>query len=178
MNNYNLIKMKKLLFAFAFMAITMTYAQDQMAQATIQGVLTGNQAQVIQLAEAFSEDQYDWRPSEGVNSVGEALLHVAGGNYFLASKMGFAPPEDVDMMGLGKITGKDNIIAALKKSNEFVLEKIMEVPNDQLAEEVDFGFMKTNKMAGLLILMEHNGEHKGQLIAYARSNGVVPPWSK
>ncbi|WP_281540920.1 DinB family protein [Maribacter aestuarii] len=170
--------MKKLIFACMLMVVTMTYAQDKLAQATIQGVLTGNQAQVVQLAEAFSEDQYDWRPSEGVNSVGEALLHIAGGNYFLASKLGFPPPEDVDMMSLGKITGKDNIIATLKKSNEFVLEKIMEVESDDLNEEVDFGFAKMNKMGGLLAIMEHNGEHKGQLIAYARTNGVVPPWSK
>ena len=155
-----------------------TYAQDNLAQATIQGVLAGNQDQVIQLAEAFSEDQYDWRPSEGVNSVGEALLHVAGGNYFLAMNMGFPPPEDVDMMALNKITGKENIIAALKKSNAFALEKIMMVGNDDLNTEVDFGFAKLNKLGGLLAMMEHNGEHKGQLIAYARSNGVVPPWSK
>lgn len=155
-----------------------TYAQDNLAQATIKGVLTGNQGQVVQLAEAFSEDQYDWRPAEGVNSVGEALLHVAGANYYLAMKMGFPPPEDVDMMAIGKITGKSNIIAALKKSNEFVLSKIMMVENDDLTTEVDFGFAKMNKMGGLLAMMEHNGEHKGQLIAYARSNGVVPPWSK
>jgi uncharacterized damage-inducible protein DinB len=153
-------------------------AQDNLAQTTIQALLTGNQDQVIQLAEAFSEEQYDWRPAEGVNSVGEALLHVAGGNYFLASKMGFAPPEDVDMMNLGKITGKENIIAALKKSNAFVLDKIVMVETASLNEEVDFGFAKMNKLGGLLAIMEHNGEHKGQLIAYARSNDVVPPWSK
>lgn len=153
-------------------------AQDNLTQATIQGVLEGNQGQVIQLAEAFSDEQYDWRPAEGVNSVGEALLHVAGGNYYLTSKMGFAPPEDVDMMNLGKITGKANIIEALKKSNAFVLKKIMEVDTASFTEEIDFGFAKMNKLGGLLAMMEHNGEHKGQLIAYARSNGVVPPWSK
>lgn len=158
--------------------VVATYAQDNLAQSTIKGVLQGNQGQVIQLAEAFSESQYDWRPAEGVNSVGEALLHIAGGNYYLAMKMGFPPPEDVDMMNLGKITGKDKIIETLKKSNEFVLEKIMMVKNDDLTTEVDFGFAKMNKMGGLLAMMEHNGEHKGQLIAYARSNGVVPPWSK
>lgn len=153
-------------------------AQDNMVQATIQGVLTGNQGQVIQLAEAFSAEQYDWRPAEGVNSVGEALMHVAGGNYYLASKLGFPPPEDVDMMKLGDIKGKENIIAALTKSNEFVLEKILLVTNETLGEEVDFGFAKMSKLGGLLAIMEHNGEHKGQLIAYARSNDVVPPWSK
>lgn len=170
--------MKKVILICAFLAVGLNYAQENLAQSTIKGVLTGNQAQVVQLAEAFSEDQYNWRPAEGVNSVAEALLHVAGANYYLASKMGFAPPEDVDMMGLSKITGKDNIIAALKKSNEFVLDKIMMVETGQLNEEVDFGFAKMNKMGGLLAMMEHNGEHKGQLIAYARSNGVVPPWSK
>ena len=153
-------------------------AQDNLTQATIQGVLAGNQEQVIQLAEAFSEEQYDWRPAEGINSVGEALMHVAGGNYYLASKMGFAPPEDVDLMKLGETKGKEKIIAALKKSNAFVLEKIMLVDNESLNEEVDFGFTKMNKLGGLLAMMEHNGEHKGQLIAYARSIGVVPPWSK
>jgi uncharacterized damage-inducible protein DinB len=170
--------MKKLVAAACVMMVmSFTYAQDDLAQKTIQAVLTGNQGQVIQLAEAFSEEQYDWRPSEGVNSVGEALLHVAGGNYFLASKMGFAPPEDVDMMNLNKITGKENIIAALKKSNAFVLDKITMVETTSLNEEVDFGFAKMNKLGGLLAIMEHNGEHKGQLIAYARTNGVVPPWS-
>jgi uncharacterized damage-inducible protein DinB len=170
--------MRKTITAFLFLATALSYGQDNLAQATIQAVLTGNQAQVVQLAEAFSEEQYDWRPSEGVSSVGEALLHVAGANYYLASKMGFAPPADVDMMSLGKITGKENIIAALKKSNKFALETIVKVESAQLTDEVDFGFAKMNKLGGLLAMMEHNGEHKGQLIAYARSNGVVPPWSE
>jgi uncharacterized damage-inducible protein DinB len=156
----------------------MAYAQDDLAQTTIQSVLAGHQTQVIQLAEAFSEEQYGWRPAEGVNSIAEALLHVATANYYLTSKMGFPPPEDVDMMALGKIEGKDNIIGALKKSNAFVLDKITMVKANELNDEVDFGFAKMNKMGGLLALMEHNGEHKGQLIAYARSNGVVPPWSE
>ena len=170
--------MKKLLLITLLFSAYFSYAQEELAQNTIKEVLTGNQSQVIQLAEAFPEDKYDWRPSEGVNSVGEALLHVAGANYFLASKLGFAPPEDIDIMNIGKITGKDNIIAALKRSNEFVLDKITMVEDGSLNDEVDFGFMKMNKLGGLLAIMEHNGEHKGQLIAYARSNDIVPPWSK
>ncbi|PRX57952.1 DinB family protein [Flagellimonas meridianipacifica] len=171
--------MKKILILFLGMVCFSAMSQeDKLVQQTIKGILTQNQGQVIQLAEAFSEEQYDWRPMEGVNSVGEALLHVAGGNYFLASKLGFPPPEDVDMMNLGKITGKENIIAALKKSNEFVLDKITQVESSKFGDEVDFGFAKLNTLSGLLVIMEHNGEHKGQLIAYARSNKVTPPWSQ
>ena len=172
------LKMKKLVFALLCVATIACQAQDKLAQNTIQGVLTYNQEQVIQLAEAFSEDQYDWRPMEGVNSVGEALLHIAGANYYLAGKMGFAPPEEVDVTKLNEISGKNNIIEAVKQSNAFVLEKVTMIETDQLTDEVDFGFAKMNKLGGLLAIMEHNGEHKGQLIAYARSNDVTPPWSK
>ncbi len=153
-------------------------AQENEVQNTIKGMLAFNQGQVISLGEAFSEEQYDWRPEEGIRSVGQSLLHIAGGNYYLASKLGFAPPEDVDMMNIEKIEGKENILAALKKSNEFVLEKIGMVESAKFGEEVDFGFGKFSRLSGLLIILEHNGEHKGQLIAYARSNGVTPPWSQ
>ncbi len=164
-----------MLSLFSLLAFAQT--EDTAVQNTIKNLLAFNQGQVMSLAEAFSEEQYAWRPSEGVRSVGESLLHIAGGNYYLASKLGFAPPEDVDIMNLNKIEGKENIKAALKKSNEFVLEKINMVEASKFNEEVDFGFGKFSRLSGLLIIMEHNGEHKGQLIAYARSNDVVPPWS-
>ena len=90
--HFNFKKMKKVLILCMLITSVISYAQDNLAQATIKQVLAGNQDQVIQLAEAFSEDQYDWRPAEGVNSVREALLHVAGANYYLALKMGFPPP--------------------------------------------------------------------------------------
>ena len=54
----------------------------------------------------------------------------------------------------------------------------MEVDPASLDAEVDLGFMKTNRLSALLVVLEHTGEHKGQLIAYARSNGVAPPWSQ
>lgn len=174
----NLEHMKQIIVLVAFLISLASFGQeDLLVQGTIKGVLAQNQDKVIQLAEAFSEAQYNWRPMDGVLSVGEALTHIAAANYFLATKMGFPPPEDVDVMQMGKITGKDNIIAAVKRSNAFVLEKITQVENAKLDEEVDFGFMKMSKLGGLLAMMEHNGEHKGQLIAYARSNEVVPPWS-
>lgn len=156
-----------------------SFAQEDMTvQNSIQGMVGFVQGQVVQLAEAFDESQYDWRPAEGVRSVRESLLHIASANYFLASKMGYAPPEDVDFMTMeAKITGKDNVIAALKKSNAFILDKITQEETTKLGEEVDFGFMKMNRLSGLLVVLDHNGEHKGQLIAYARSNGVTPPWS-
>lgn len=172
--------MKKLVVAALCLVSFTGFAQEEMVvQNSVKGMVTFVQGQIIQLAEAFDENQYDWRPAEGVRSVREAILHVAAANYFLASKMGYAPPADLDWMGMEKnITGKDNVIAALKTSNEFILDKIAQEEAAKFGEEVDFGFMKMNRLSGVLVVLDHNAEHKGQLIAYARSNEVVPPWSQ
>lgn len=172
--------MKKILIAALCVVSFSGFSQEDMTvQNSLQGMVTLVQGQVMQLADAFDEDQYDWRPAEGVRSVREAILHVAAANYFLASKMGYAPPADVDWMGMEKsITGKENVMAALKASNEFILDKITQEEAAKFGEEVDFGFMKMNRLSGLLVVLDHNAEHKGQLIAYARSNDVVPPWSQ
>ena len=84
----------------------------------------------------------------------------------------------MDMMQMESITEKAAILEAFNKSASFVREKMMEVDAATLGEEVDLGFMKTNRLSALLVVLEHSGEHKGQLIAYARSNGVTPPWSQ
>ncbi|MGB5275154.1 MAG: DinB family protein [Flavobacteriaceae bacterium] len=170
--------MKKISLLFALLCLTFVSAQDEMVQQSVTALLSNNQGQITSLAEAFPADKYDWRPAEGIRSVGESLLHVAGGNYYIASKLGFAPPEDVDMMNIEKIQGKENIIAALTKSFEFVKDKLGTVETSTLGNEVDLGFAKANVLSTMLIILEHSGEHKGQLIAYARSNDVVPPWSK
>ena len=169
----------KILVTF-MMCITAFFAtaQDHVVQNNIIGMVSFNQGQIAQLAEAFSEDQYNWRPAEGVRSVREAILHLASANYYIASGLGFATPEDINMQAIEQITGKENVIAALNKSYEFVLDKLGQIPTEDFEKEVDLGFMKTSTLNGMLIVLDHSGEHKGQLIAYARSNGVVPPWSK
>ena len=153
-------------------------AQDQVVQSNITGMLGFNQGQIAALAQEFTEEQYNWQPAEGVRSVREVILHLASANYYIASGLGIAIPEDIDIQGVEQITGKENVIAALNKSFEFIKEKLNQIPSSEFEKEVDLGFMKTSKLSAMLIILDHSGEHKGQLIAYARSNGVVPPWSK
>ena len=170
--------MKQLFTVVLFSMASMLTAQADLTQSTIQGVFSRNADQITSLADAFSEEQYDWRPAEGIRSVGESLLHVAKANYFFLMKIGFELPEDVDMMGMDGIEGKDNIMAAVTKSFDFGKEKIIMVETDQLSDAVEMPFGEFNKLSTLLLVLEHSGEHKGQLIAYARSNGIVPPWSQ
>ncbi|EAR16337.1 MULTISPECIES: DinB family protein [Robiginitalea] len=170
--------MKKIILLIMGVVCFGATAQDEVVVPGISGMLERVQGQMVDLAGAFSEEQMGWRPSEGVRSTGETILHTAAANYYIAMRMGFPPPEGVDIMNMEAIEGKDNIIETYKKSSAFINEKLQMVDPGSFGEEVDFGFAKMNKLSGLLVVLEHNGEHKGQLIAYARSNGVVPPWSE
>lgn len=168
--------MKHVAFLFLFMSTLAISAQD-VVQSSVNGLLTHNQNQITALANAFTEEQYDWRPSEGVRSVGEVILHTAAANYFLVSMLGFQIPADVDMAGMEKLKGKQQVLDALNKSFAFAMEKIGAVKSEDFGKEIDLGFNKLTTVGTMLVVLEHTGEHKGQLIAYARANGITPPWS-
>jgi uncharacterized damage-inducible protein DinB len=169
--------MKHLATLFLFMSSLLVSAQDTVVQSSINGLLTHNQNQITALANAFTEEQYDWRPADGVRSVGEVILHTAAANYFLVSMLGFQIPSDVDMASMEKIKGKQQAIDALTKSFEYAKEKIGAVKSADFGKEIDLGFNKLSTVGTMMVVLEHTGEHKGQLIAYARANGITPPWS-
>lgn len=130
----------------------------------------------VQLAEAIPEDKYGWRPMDAVRSVSEAIMHIAAANYFFAGRLGMPTPEGVDPSTLESVTAKADCIAALKASNE-QLSKAFDAVTDRNAKTDLFGREATVEDM-MLIAIGHVHEHFGQLIAYARSNHVVPPWSQ
>lgn len=136
------------------------------------------QRKLVDLAEAFPADKYTWRPSEGVRSTAETFLHVATSNYFFPSPMGVKPPEGVDLKTLEKsTTDKAEIVETLKGSFEFVLGAFEKIPESDYGKTVKLPFGEFTTLNTLMIVVTHGHEHLGQLIAYARSNGVVPPWT-
>jgi uncharacterized damage-inducible protein DinB len=169
--------MKALTTLFLCLFTLCVTAQDNIVQTSLKELVSGNQQRITELANAFSEEQYDWRPAEGVRSVGEVIAHTAAANYFLMSKLGYAVPEGFDLAGMEKIKGKQQILDALNKSFIYALEKMSEVKTEDFSKEVDLGFVKMNALSTMMVVLEHTGEHKGQLVAYARANGITPPWS-
>lgn len=129
------------------------------------------------LAEAIPAEDYDWRPAEGVRSVSETFMHVAQANFYLASALGAETPEDMPE-NLEAVTDKEKVTAWLGKSMKHARKGLeMAGDADMGAEKELFGHTMTVGDAAF-ILLTHNHEHLGQAIAYARSNGVVPPWSQ
>ncbi|MBX3175034.1 MAG: DinB family protein [Gemmatimonadaceae bacterium] len=133
----------------------------------------------IQLAEAIPADKYTWRPAEGVRSVAETFLHVATANYGLASNLGAQLPAGVPVRTLEKsTTDKAVIVKHLRDAFAHFRGAVEAFPADQPTKMVRFfGPPEITARHFLYFNADHNGEHLGQLIAYARSVGVTPPWS-
>lgn len=144
------------------------------------------QTKIVGLAKAMPEGTYAWRPSDGVRSTGEVFAHVASDNYFLPVAMGITAPAETGITSDFKTATafekrsmtRDQIIAELDKSFAFLKASMTGMPDAKLNEPIAvFGQKMTNR-ALWVTTTTHLHEHLGQLIAYARSNKVTPPWSK
>jgi uncharacterized damage-inducible protein DinB len=132
-----------------------------------------------QLAEAMPPEKYGWRPGEGVRSVGEVYAHIVAANYGVARALGTPPPEGLDFKAIQALSGdKPKLIQALKDSFAHFRGAILAL-NDADADKPQKMFNRQTTLRGSFIMITgHFGEHLGQSIAYARMNGVVPPWTE
>jgi len=128
-----------------------------------------------QLLGAMSQDQMSWTPAEGVRTTAEVYLHVAEANYFLASKMGGHMPYEEMYMDL---TDKDKIDGILKESFKSAAKLAANLTEEDLNKTVNTPFGDMSLRNFMISLLNHSHEHLGQGIAYARMNGITPPWSK
>lgn len=129
------------------------------------------------LAQAVPADKYSWRPGEGVRSISEVFMHIAGANYLFPSMAGIKPPEGIDRNMEKTVTEKSKVQAALKQSFEHARKAAQGLSDPDMAKEIKFFGRPSTVEALLFIMANHMHEHLGQSIAYARVNGVVPPWS-
>ncbi len=142
------------------------------------------QSRFIALAQAFPAEKYAWRPAPGVRSVGEVFMHVASEYYLYAPLSYGATPSPV----VGR--GQEAIQKFESRSTKADAQKHLEegfAYMKQAIEALDpaaitgtqriFGGDRTILETSLVMSGDLH-EHLGQLIAYARMNGVKPPWSR
>jgi len=134
--------------------------------------------QLIALAEATPPEKFEWRPAPGVRSTSEVYMHIAIANFYLLSVTGPKMPADLKQ-GMGKtVTSKAEVIGWLKRSLQAVKEAHLAEKPDDLQRKVHIADRDATVDGMYLRIIVHANEHMGQLIAYARMTGVVPPWSK
>jgi len=134
---------------------------------------------LVDLAQAMPADKYGWRPAAGVRSVGEVYMHVVAGNSMLPSFLGWKRMDGVTRDSEKTITDKAQIVELLKKSIANAKAAGLAVSEADLDRKVKtFGDQEMTERQVLMRILVHMHEHLGQSIAYARMNGVTPPWSK
>jgi len=177
--------MRKLAIVVTLAVVLMgTLATPSFAEhAGVKGEVTAHvsdlEEKLVGLAEAMPAEKFSWRPAEGIRSVSEVFMHIAGGNYFILNMAGAPPPSDVDAGGLEKnVTAKADVVAALKKSLTHTREAISKMSDADLNKDLKLFGRESSNQGALLGVVVHMSEHLGQLIAYARMNGVTPPWSQ
>jgi uncharacterized damage-inducible protein DinB len=134
--------------------------------------------QLIALAEATPADKFAWRPAAGVRSTSEVYMHIVMANFYLLSVTGPKMPADLKEDSEKTVTAKADVIRWLKRSLDAVKEAhAAETPGD-LDRKVHIEDRDATVDGMYLRIIVHANEHMGQLVAYARMTGVVPPWSK
>jgi len=135
------------------------------------------QKKLVALAEAMPADKYTWHP-EGARTVGEVFNHVSAANFFIPTLVGVKMPAGVDPRTFDKDAGdKAKTVETLKKSFDHVIAALKGLPEADLGKTVKIFDHDGTYLDVVFIVVSHAHEHLGQSIAYARSNGVVPPWS-
>lgn len=148
--------------------------------------VTETQTKIVGLAKALPAAAYEYRPAKGVRSAGEVFMHIAADNYFLPVAMGTPAPAETGITKdyqtaaafEKKTMTRDQIVAELEKSFTFLKASMTATPDAKLSAPLEIFGQKSTTGRMWLSTTTHLHEHLGQLIAYARSNNVTPPWSK
>ena len=149
---------------------------DMKAQALLD--LEGVQKKFVDLANALPADKFTWRPSADSRSFAEVFLHVAGERYQILGLGGAVPPAEFNGKTFEKsTTDKAQIVAELNRTWEFAQKTINGMSNADFAKLLPKLGPQANAGDVVYILVADAHEHLGQLVAYARVNGVVPPWT-
>jgi uncharacterized damage-inducible protein DinB len=150
---------------------------DTLAGIDVLAPLSELESKITALAKAVPEEKYSWRPAPGVRSFGEVLLHIVDSNrMILAIAAGKTANEDAAFEK--KATTKGQTIQMLTDSFAAARKAIEPLRSGGLSHDADFFGQHTTRRGVYVFLDTHMSEHLGQAIAYARMNGIVPPWSK
>jgi uncharacterized damage-inducible protein DinB len=175
--------MRKCLFVLSLAALLVpAWAAAQDMPAGIRGEMIASMkdagTKVEELATAIPDGKFTWKPSKDVRSAGQVFLHVVAANYLIPSFLGVQPTMSKDeLMKLDSQTMEPAKIRQMIKDYAWAEKAIADTPDSDLETQTEFFGMKWTKRSAILLLTSHSHEHLGQLIAYARSNNVVPPWT-
>ncbi len=174
-------------FAAAGPASQVLSAQTAPVVVDLMKDIDGVEKKFVALAKATPPEKLAWRPAAGVRSMGEVLLHVASDNYLLPAGFGVAIPASTNIKADDfktlttyekRALTREQIVTELESSFAHLKNAMTKTTAADLTKPVSMFGMNSNAQSMWILTATHLHEHLGQSIAYARMNGIVPPWSK
>jgi len=172
--------MKKILIQYGSCALAVALMVP-LAEAQPAGIQAAFGKDAATLSDKFTglarvmSGKYDWKPGQGVRSVGDVFNLIVKENGLLAGVLSGTPNTGAKP---APITDPEKLQEALKASYANLQKAITALSDNDLQAPVKLFGRDMTKLGALMLILEDQHEHLGQSIAYARSNGVVPPWSK
>jgi uncharacterized damage-inducible protein DinB len=174
------LHMKKILSPYVVCALAVALMVP-LAQAQPAGIQAAFGKEAATLSDKFTglarvmSGKYDWKPGQGVRSVGDVFNLIVKENSLLAGVLSGTPNTAAPPT---PITDPEKLQEALKASYANLQKAIAGLSDSDLQTPVKIFGHDLTKQGAVMLLLGDQHEHLGQSIAYARSNGVVPPWSK
>jgi len=131
--------------------------------------------QLAALAEATPAEKFSWRPEPGVRSTSEIYMHIVAANFGLLNMIGLDSPGDMSENMEKTVTAKADVINWLKRSLDAVKAALARATPEDMKRKVESPEPDATVFGIFLRIIIHANEHRGQLVAYARMTGVVPP---
>src|SRR5579862_5957702 len=172
--------MEKILTQYVVCALAVALMVS-LAQAQTAGIQAAFAKDAGTLSDKFTglarvmSGKYDWKPAQGVRSVGDVFNLIVMENRLLAGVLSGTPNAGAKP---APITDPEKMQEALKASYLNLQKAITGLSDNELQTTVKLFGRDWTKQDAVMHILEDQHEHLGQSIAYARSNGVVPPWSK
>ncbi len=168
------------LFAVASLFIAPAFAASASPAQVYGKLLSGQLEEFVAVAEAMPADKYNFAPTngdfKGVRTFGQQITHVAEAQYYFFTAFGAKP--SIDTKSLAKLTGKDEIIKALKDSFAFAQQATQTMTAANAFEEIPDRDGTNTRATIAAFSLAHTNDHYGQMIEYLRMNGIVPPGSR
>jgi uncharacterized damage-inducible protein DinB len=151
---------------------------------SVSGTLQFAEGNFLGVAEAMPEDKYSYIPAggnfDGVRSFGEQVKHVACAQFaFFNEFEGKKPPDDCEKGGHDPAKTKAELIKYLKDSFDYSNRVLATLTANNALDRVEGRYAGPNTKLGIsVIAVWHITDHYGQLVAYLRLNGIVPPFTQ
>jgi len=173
--------MRAIVFVLAALTLTPCSSFGQTSQMeknpvsdAVRNILDRASKTMVAAADEMPADKYSYRPTPGQMTFGHLVMHMAGSNNLLCSKISgeAAPPEGK----LADTDPKERLVAALKSSFDFCTQAMSEVDDSKLSEELTlFGGRKATRAAAMIALTSDFADHYSAAAGYLRLNGLLPP---